>query len=60
MKILIIKTIFVKNESFIEVNNESIKSFINYIDKNKQYNITMKLFGWINNIDNMFLEKLKM
>jgi hypothetical protein len=58
MKILIIKTIFVKNESFIEANNESIKSFINYIDKNKQYNITMKLFGWINNIDNMFLEKL--
>jgi len=58
MKILIIKTIFVKNESFIEVNIESIKSFINYIDKNKQYNITMKLFGWINNIDNMFLQKL--
>jgi len=57
MNILILKTIFVHNNKFIQTNIESINSFKNFINNNKN-KINMKLFGWVYNNDDSFLKNL--
>ena len=61
MKILLIKSLFVPNNSYVQINLDSIRAFIKYLlTLNKIYTFIVEIVGWVNNADDkrMIINKI--
>jgi hypothetical protein len=59
-KLHVIKTIFIRNDKFIDINVKSLRSLLSYISliTNKFSSIHLSLYSWINKSDNNLYESM--